>query len=92
MASLLAIGAPTQAQTRYPDRPIKLVVPFSAGGQFDMVARMLAQFAGTELQQSVVVENVTGGGGNIGAAKVANAPTDGYTGSGCWVVLLHYLC
>lgn len=80
-ASLLVIGSPTQAQTQalYPDRPIKLVVPFSAGGQFDMVARMLAQFAGTELQQSVIVENVTGGGGNIGATKVANAPADGYT-------------
>lgn len=79
VASLLVIGAPGHAQTPYPDRPIKLVVPFSAGGQFDIVARMLARFAGTELHQSVIVENVTGGGGNIGAAKVANSPSDGYT-------------
>lgn len=81
VASLLTIGAPAhaQAQARYPDRPIKLIVPFSAGGQFDMVARMLAQFAGIELKQPVVVENVTGGGGNIGATKVASSPPDGYS-------------
>lgn len=79
VAGLLAISAPAQAQARYPDRPVKLVVPFSAGGQFDMVARMLAQFAGGELHQSVIVENITGSGGNIGAAKVANATPDGYT-------------
>ncbi|WP_171020155.1 tripartite tricarboxylate transporter substrate binding protein [Hydrogenophaga sp. 2FB] len=79
VAGLLAISAPAQAQARYPDRPVKLVVPFSAGGQFDMVARMLAQFASGELHQSVIVENVTGSGGNIGAAKVANATPDGYT-------------
>jgi tripartite-type tricarboxylate transporter receptor subunit TctC len=55
------------------------VVPFSAGGQIDIAARMLAQFAAKDLGQSVIVENVPGGGGNIGAAKVAGAQADGYT-------------
>lgn len=75
----LALAGLAQAAAPYPDRPIKLVVPFSAGGQFDIVARMLAQYAGTALGQPVVVENVAGGGGNIGAAKVAQSPADGYT-------------
>ncbi|MES2186858.1 MAG: tripartite tricarboxylate transporter substrate binding protein [Pseudomonadota bacterium] len=78
-AGLLAAGTPALAQAGYPDRPIKLVIPFSAGGQFDIAARLLAQFAGAALKQPVVVENVGGGGGNIGAAKVAGSPPDGYT-------------
>lgn len=77
--AMLSCAAQAGAAARYPDRPVKMVVPFSAGGQFDIAARMLAQYASKELGQSVIVENVPGGGGNIGAAKVAAAPADGYT-------------
>lgn len=77
--AMLSCAALAGATGKYPDRPVKLVVPFSAGGQFDIAARMLAQFASKELGQAVIVENVPGGGGNIGAAKVAAAPADGYT-------------
>ncbi|MEK7944355.1 tripartite tricarboxylate transporter substrate-binding protein [Pigmentiphaga sp. YJ18] len=73
---LLGAGA---AHGAYPDHAVRLVVPFSAGGQFDIVARLFAKYAGERLGQPVVVENVGGGGGNIGAAKVANAAADGYT-------------
>lgn len=84
-ASLFAAGAmlfcaaTAWSAEKYPDRPVKIVVPFSAGGQFDIVTRMLGQFAARELGQPVIVENSPGGGGNIGAAKVAASPADGYT-------------
>jgi tripartite-type tricarboxylate transporter receptor subunit TctC len=76
---MLSCAALACAADKYPDKPVKLVVPFSAGGQFDIAARMLAQFASKELGQAVIVENVPGGGGNIGAAKVAGAAADGYS-------------
>jgi tripartite-type tricarboxylate transporter receptor subunit TctC len=77
--AMLSCAALACAAGKYPDKPVKLVVPFSAGGQFDIAARMLAQFASKELGQAVIVENVPGGGGNIGAAKVAGAAADGYS-------------
>lgn len=63
----------------YPSRPITLVVPFAAGGTFDVVGRMIAARMGELLGQSVVVENVTGAGGIIGVTRVINAAPDGYT-------------
>jgi len=63
----------------YPDKPIRLVVPFPAGGPTDMVARPLAQFLGEQLKQSVIVDNRGGAGGGIGAEVVAKSPADGYT-------------
>jgi tripartite-type tricarboxylate transporter receptor subunit TctC len=77
--AMLSCAALACAAGKYPDKPVKLVVPFSAGGQFDIAARMLAQFASKELGQAVIIENVPGGGGNIGAAKVAGAAADGYS-------------
>ena len=76
--AMLSCAALASAAGKYPDKPVKLMVPFSAGGQFDIAARMLAQFASKELGQAVIVENLPGGG-NIGAAKVAVAAADGYT-------------
>jgi len=76
----VAALAPAPARAGdYPDRPIRLVVPFSAGGQFDYIARLVADPLGRELGQNIIVENVGGGGGSIGGAKVANAAADGYT-------------
>lgn len=78
----VAILAPAQAAdaaTRYPEKPIRLIVPFSAGGQFDYIARLVSVPLGKELGQTIIVENVGGGGGNLGGGKVASAPADGYT-------------
>src|ERR671913_427197 len=66
------------AQT-YPSKPITVVVPFSAGGPTDALARILCQRMGEALGQQLIVENVGGAGGTIGVAKVARAASDGYT-------------
>jgi len=82
-AALLAIGA--YADT-YPSRPISIVVPFSAGGPTDRSARDLAEAMRKPLGgASIVVDNVVGAGGSVGAAKVAKAAPDGYT------LLLHHI-
>ena len=69
----------------YPDRTITMVVPFSAGGPTDTVARLVAEAMSNDLGQQVIVENVGGAGGTLGAARVANAEADGYT------LLLHHI-
>jgi tripartite-type tricarboxylate transporter receptor subunit TctC len=74
-ASLL----PRIAQAAYPDRSIRLIVPFAAGGNADFVARLVGEGMSQALGQSVVVENRTGAGGSLGAAVVATEPPDGYT-------------
>jgi tripartite-type tricarboxylate transporter receptor subunit TctC len=84
--SVLAAGAasvlaPTilRAQEKFPARPITFVVPFPAGGTTDLLARIFAQKLSEGFGQPVVVENTGGGGGSIGADKVAKAAPDGYT-------------
>ena len=77
-ASALALGTAAQAQ-EFPDRPVTLVVPFAAGGSTDVVARIIGQKMADDLGQQVVVENVAGAGGNLGADRVARAEADGYT-------------
>src|SRR5499426_2261553 len=76
----LAIGvaSPVEAQS-YPEKPIKLVVPFPAGGATDTTARLVAQRLQLGLGQSVIIENQAGAGGTIAAKQVAVAPPDGYT-------------
>lgn len=78
-AALLALSGHAKAQEAYPAQPIVLVVPFSAGGPSDTVARVIAQSMSGELGQQVLVENVGGAGGTVGAGRVAAAEPDGYT-------------
>jgi tripartite-type tricarboxylate transporter receptor subunit TctC len=83
-ATMLALASGAQAQT-YPDRPITMVVPFAAGGPTDTVTRLVAEAMSKDLGQQIVVENVGGAGGTLGAARVAKADPDGYT------LLLHHI-
>jgi tripartite-type tricarboxylate transporter receptor subunit TctC len=73
-----------QAQT-YPDRTITMVIPFAAGGPTDTVARLVGEAMSKDLGQQVIVENVGGAGGTLGAARVAKAEPDGYT------LLMHHI-
>jgi tripartite-type tricarboxylate transporter receptor subunit TctC len=75
---MLALAA-TSAHAAYPDRPIHLIVPYPPGGLTDAVARAVGKALSDRIQQPVVVENIAGGGGNIGADKAAKAAADGYT-------------
>ena len=75
---LLSVFGSAFAQSAYPSKPIKLLVPFAAGGTTDLIARVIADPLGRELGQPVIVENRGGGGGSIGAAETARATADGY--------------
>ena len=79
LALLGAWAMPVAAQAGFPSRPLRLVVPFPAGGPTDIVARPLAQMLGEALGQVVNVDNRGGAGGSIGADQVAKSPGDGYT-------------
>ena len=77
LLSALVLNTAT-AQT-YPNKPIKLVVPFPPGGLIDNAARLISPALSKELGQAIVIENKSGSGGNLGAAEVAKATPDGYT-------------
>lgn len=77
-ALILALSGPAQAQ-KYPDRTIKLVVPYPAGGNVDGAARIIAEKMQTALGQSVVIENKAGAGGLVGSEAVVKSEPDGYT-------------
>jgi len=78
LVGLAAVSATALAQ-EYPSKPVRLVVPFPAGGGSDVIARVTAQKLGANLGQTVVVDNRAGASGNIAAELVARAPADGYT-------------
>ena len=79
MGVLAATTAPAHAQSAYPNRPVVMVVPQTAGGTNDIVGRIVAQKLGDKLGGSFVVENRPGAGGNIGTQAVARGAKDGYT-------------
>ena len=76
--ALLALSAPTRAEN-FPSRPITIIVPFSAGGPSDAMARILAERMKTSLGEVLLVENVTGAGGSLGVGRAVRSPPDGYT-------------
>src|SRR5712671_1642697 len=81
LAGLLAASM-AQAQTsdaRWPERPIRIIVPFTPGSSSDTVARLVAQKLAERLGQQLVVENRVGAGGSVGTEQVAHADPDGYT-------------
>ncbi|MGO4330224.1 tripartite tricarboxylate transporter substrate binding protein [Cupriavidus sp. 2TAF22] len=77
--ALALAGLPAFAQPRWPARPIRLVLPFAAGGPGDITTRMIARALGAQLGQSVIVDNKPGAGGIIGTEFVAKSAPDGYT-------------
>ena len=76
---LLVLPAGSAAAEDYPDRPVKIIVPFAAGGTADAVPRLVGDWLSRKWGQSVVIENRTGAGGNIGAEAAYHSPPDGYT-------------
>ncbi len=85
LAITLITASPFAQAQDFPTKPITVIVPFSAGGPTDTVARLLAQSMTNTLKQTVLVENVGGAGGTLGAGRVARATPDGYT------LLLHHI-
>jgi tripartite-type tricarboxylate transporter receptor subunit TctC len=78
-AAGIAVHAPAVAQAAYPNKPIRLIIPYAVGGSTDATARLIARSLSTRLGQTVVAENRAGAGGSVGHDLVAKAPADGYT-------------
>src|SRR5215207_7671166 len=78
-AAGLAMALPLRAQGAYPNRALRMIVPLAAGSAVDVAARLLAQKMSTNMGQTVVVENIVGAAGIIGASQLAKSAPDGYT-------------
>ncbi len=79
IALVAAIGASPAFAQAYPDRPVKIVVPFAPAGPTDVIARIVADKLSASLGKQFYVENRAGAGGDTGTAAVATSPADGYT-------------
>ena len=79
LLTALLLPSSAQAQASYPNRPVKVIVPFAPGGPSDAIARLLAQKFSDRLGQQFYIENHAGGGGNLGTALAARAAADGHT-------------
>ena len=79
LAAVFVSAVPLTAHAEYPDHPVKIIVPYTAGGATDAVARAIAAQLSTLWKQPVIVENRAGAGGNIAALAVAKSVPDGYT-------------
>src|SRR5437773_6106878 len=79
LVALVLCAGGAVAQERYPQRPLRIVVPFAPGGSTDIIARQLGERLSVALGQSVVIENRAGAAGNIGAEAVTKSAPDGYT-------------
>jgi tripartite-type tricarboxylate transporter receptor subunit TctC len=77
--TVAALFAPAPARADYPDKPVKVIVPFPPGGGGDVLARLMLIRVGRELGQPIVFENLSGAGGNVGSQAAVKAPADGYT-------------
>jgi tripartite-type tricarboxylate transporter receptor subunit TctC len=75
----IAGATSTRAQSVYPNRPVRVIVPFAPGGVTDVVARLISGRIGEQLGKQFYVENITGGSGNVGMGQAARAAPDGYT-------------
>ena len=75
---LSCAGAMAQTPDRYPDKPVRLVVPFPPGGPTDLIARVVAVGMAADLGQQIIIDNKGGAGGNVGTDLVAKAKPDGY--------------
>jgi tripartite-type tricarboxylate transporter receptor subunit TctC len=78
-AALAAMSPVALAQSKYPSRPVRIIVPFPPGGAVDVVARPLSQKLSERLGQQFYVENISGAGGNLGTGQTARSAPDGYT-------------
>jgi tripartite-type tricarboxylate transporter receptor subunit TctC len=85
LAALAMVCGPLAQAADYPTKPITIIVPFAAGGPTDTVARLLGQAMGADLKQTMIVENVGGAGGTLGAGRAARSDPDGYT------IFLHHI-
>src|SRR3954468_1023877 len=79
LLAVLTVNGAAVAADNFPSRPVTIIVPFSAGGPSDAMARILAERMKASLGEAVLIENVTGAGGSLGVGRAVRSPADGYT-------------